>query len=51
MAHKQYTLKYYKARVIKTGKIVFIEWSDMAGEYYERGTGNAYLCDEIELID
>lgn len=51
MARKQYTPKYYKARVIKTGKIVFVEWSDMAGEYYEQGTGKAYRFDEIELID
>ena len=42
--------KYYKARVIKTSKIILVEWSDIAGEYYEKGTGKPYQCDEIELI-
>lgn len=42
--------KYYKARIIKTGKIVYVEWSDIAGEYYEKGTGKAYPVDEIELL-
>lgn len=42
--------KYYKARVIKTGKIVYVEYSYMAGEYYEKGTGKAYQCGEIELL-
>ena len=42
--------KYYKARIIKTGKIVYVEWSDIAGEYYEKETGEAYQCDEIVLL-
>lgn len=42
--------KYYKARIIKTGKIVYVEWSKIAGEYYERKTGKAYQVDEIELL-
>ena len=42
--------KYYKARVIETGIIVYVRWSNIAGEYYEKETGEAYQCDEIVLL-
>lgn len=43
--------KYYKARIIKTGKIVYVQWSDMAGEWYEKGTGKPFQSYEIVLWD
>ncbi len=41
---------YFKLRELKTGRVFLAEWSDIAGEWYERGNGRAYQSDEVEII-
>ena len=41
---------YFPVREIKTGRILYAEWSDIAGEWYEKGTGRAYSTGEVETI-
>lgn len=41
---------YFKLRELKTGRVFLAEWSDIAGEWYERGDGKAYQSNEVEII-
>lgn len=41
---------YFKLRELKTGRVFLAEWSDIAGEWYERGNGRAYQSHEVEIV-
>ena len=41
---------YFKLKCLKTGKIFLAEWSDMAGEWYEKGTGKPYQSYDVEVL-
>ena len=47
---ENYKPHYFKLRDIKTGRVFFAEWSDMAGEWYEQGNGKAHQSCEVEII-
>ena len=47
---ENYKQHYFKLRDIKTGRVFFAEWSDMAGEWYARGNGQAHKSCEVEII-
>lgn len=50
MKKKSYEPHYFKVREIKTGRIFFAEWSDIAGEWYEQGNGNPHQSTDVEII-
>ena len=50
MKKKSYEPHYFKVREIKTGRIFFAEWSDMGGEFYEKGNGHPYESSKVEII-
>ena len=51
MKKKQNTPHYFKLREIKTGKVFLAEWSNIAGEWYEKGNGNPHQSEDVEIVD
>lgn len=41
---------YFKLRDVKTGREFFAEWSDIAGEWYEKDTGTAHSAGDVEIL-
>lgn len=41
---------YFKLRDVKTGREFFAEWSDIAGEWYEKDTGTAHSSGDVEIL-
>ena len=51
MKKEKRTPHYFKLREVKTGREFFAEWSDIAGERYEQGTGKAYQSQDVRIIE
>lgn len=47
---KERTPHYFKLRDVKTGREFFAEWSDIAGEWYEKETGTAHSAGDVEIL-
>ena len=41
---------YFRLRDLKTGREFFAEWSDIAGEWYEKDTGTAHSAGDVEIL-
>lgn len=42
--------QYYKLRDIETGRTFMAEFSEIAGEWYEKGTGEAHSIASVEMV-
>ncbi len=45
------TVKYFKLRDVKTGREFLAEYSDIAGEWYEKFTGEAHSSGDVQIIN
>lgn len=41
---------YFRLRDLKTSREFFAEWSDIAGEWYEKDSGTAHSAGDVEIV-